>query len=261
MIMIGERVNAGFKDIKNAIVNKDGDVIKQWARKQADAKASYIDVNLGTASNKPEDLCWMIEMVQEEVDTPISIDNNRPGMLMEAMKVCNKPPLVNSTTAVEEKMNELFPIVAENNASVIGLVMDEAGSPSTADKRVENAAKIIEKAMEFGIPTDHIFLDPIIMPLKFMQEQAKEILEAAKQFQLFSDPPCHIVCGLTNISSGAKHKGLINRIFMTMLVANGCDSAILNVLDEELVNAILTAELVMNKQIYADSYIEAFRRK
>lgn len=261
MIMIGERVNAGFKDIKNAIVNKDGDVIKKWARKQADAKASYIDVNLGTASNKPEDLCWMIEMVQEEVDTPISIDNNRPNMLTEAMKVCKKPPLVNSTTAVEEKMNELFPIVAEHGASIIGLVMDESGSPATADKRVENAAKIIEKAMEFGLSTDQIFLDPIIMPLKFMQEQAKEILSAANQFQLFSDPPCHIVCGLTNISSGAKHKGLINRVFLTMLIANGCDTAIMNVLDDELVNAILTAELVMNRQIYADSYIEAFRKK
>ena len=60
MIFIGERINAGFKDIKNAIVNKDGDVIREWAKKQADANANYIDVNLGTASNKPEDLVWMI---------------------------------------------------------------------------------------------------------------------------------------------------------------------------------------------------------
>ena len=81
MILIGERINAGFKDIKNAIVNKDSDVIKEWARKQADANATYIDVNLGTASNKPEDLCWMIEIVQEEVDTLISVDNNKPSML------------------------------------------------------------------------------------------------------------------------------------------------------------------------------------
>lgn len=260
MILIGERVNAGFKDIKEAIINKDGDVIKEWARKQTGAGATYIDVNLGTASNKPEDLCWMIEMVQEEVDTPISIDNNRSLMLKEAMPVCKKPPLVNSTTAVEEKMNELFPIVAEHGASIIGLVMDEAGSPKDADKRVENAGKIIEKAMEFGLSPDQIFLDPIIMPLKFMQEQATEILKAANQFQLFSDPPCHIVCGLSNISNGTIHKRLLNRIFLTMLIANGCDAAILDVMDNDLVDAVLTAELVMNKQIYADSYLEAFRK-
>jgi 5-methyltetrahydrofolate corrinoid/iron sulfur protein methyltransferase len=260
MILIGERVNDGFKDIKNAIINKDGNVIKEWARKQSKAGANFIDVNLGTASNKPEDLCWMIEMVQEAVDTSISIDNNKPNMLKEAMKVCQKPPLVNSTTAVEEKMNQLFPIVAEYNASIIGLVMDESGSPTTADKRVENAAKLMEKSMEFGLTPDQLYLDPIVMPLNCMQQQAKEILAAANQFQLFSDPPCHIVCGLTNISSGAKHTHLINRVFMVMMIANGCDAVICNVLDDELVNLILTAELIMNKVIYADSYIEAFRK-
>ncbi len=260
MILIGERVNAGFKDIKQAIQEKDGAVIRQWARRQADAKASYIDVNLGTASNKPEDLCWMIEQVQLEVDLPISIDNNKPLMLREAIPVCNKPPLVNSTTADDERMDALFPIVAEHNASIIGLVMDEAGSPKSADKRVENAGKIMAKSMEFGLSPEQLFLDPIVMPLKFMQDQAKEILSAVAQFQLFSDPPCHVVCGLSNISNGTTHKKLINRIFAAMMIGSGMDAVILDVTDEELVNSILTAELVMNKSIYADSYIEAFRR-
>ena len=259
MIFIGERINAGFKEIKRAIVDKDGDIIRETARKQADAGASYIDVNLGTASNKPEDLCWMIEKVQEEVDLPISIDNNKSVMIKEAIKVCKTPPLINSTTADDQKMDELLPIAAENNASIIGLVMDESGSPKTAEKRVENAMKIFAKIAEYGMSPEQLFLDPIVMPLKYMQEQAKEILSAANQFQLLNDPPCHIVAGLSNISSGTKHKRLINRVFCAMLIANGLDAVILDVTDEELVNTILTAELVMNKSIYADSYIEAFR--
>jgi len=260
MIFIGERINAGFKDIKEAIVSGDKDVIREWARKQADAGADYIDVNLGTASNRPEDLCWMIEAVQEEVDLPISIDNNKPSMLIEAVPICKKPPLVNSSTAEDSKLDALLPIVAEHGASIIGLVMDEAGSPKNADQRVENAGKILSKIMEYDMSPEQLFLDPIVMPLKFMQEQAAEILAAARQFGLFSDPPPHIVCGLTNISNGTTHKKLINRVFAAMLIANGLDAVILNVLDEELVNTILTAELVMNRSIYADSYIEAFRR-
>lgn len=260
MIFIGERINAGFKDIKRAIGEKDGDIIKEWARKQADAGATYLDVNMGTASNKVEDLCWMIEMVQEEVDLPISIDNNRPTLLKEAIPVCKKPPLVNSTTADEERMNELFPIIAEHGASIIGLVMDESGSPKSAEKRMENAGIIVAKMMEFDMSPEQLFLDPIVMPLKFMQDQAKEILSAASQFKLFSDPPCHIVCGLSNVSNGTKHKKLINRVFAAMMIANGLDAVILDVMDEELVNTMLTAELVMNQSIYADSYIEAFRR-
>lgn len=260
MIFIGERINAGFKDIKNAIINKDGDVIKEWARKQADAKANYLDVNLGTVSNKPEDLCWMIEMIQEEVDLPVSIDNNKVNMLKEAIPVCKKPPLVNSVTADDSKMDSIFPIIAKYKASVIGLSMDESGSPKSADKRVENAGKIFAKVLEYGMEAEQLFLDPIVMPLKFMQDQAKEILNAASQFTLFSDPPCHIVCGLSNISNGTSHKKLINRTFAGMLIANGLDAVILDVMDDELVNTILTAELIMNKSIYADSYTEAFRK-
>ena len=93
-----------------------------------------------------------------------------------------------------------------------------------------------------------------------MQEQCQEILNAVSQFKLFSDPPLHIVCGLSNISSGAKYKKLINRTFMTMLICQGLDAAILDVTDTEMIDTILTAELIMNKTIYADGYVEAFRK-
>jgi 5-methyltetrahydrofolate corrinoid/iron sulfur protein methyltransferase len=259
MIMVGERINTGFKDVKAAVLEKNGTVIKEWARKQTAAKASYLDVNLGAVSRKPEDLIWMIEQVQSVVDTPISIDNNKPMMLKAAMPVCKKPPLINSVTASEAEMNEIFPLVFQYKASVIGLSIDETGSPTSADKRVENAARVFEKAMEFGLQPEQLFLDPIVMPLKFTQPQASEIIKAAAQFRLFSDPPCHIICGLSNVSNGAIHKKLINRVFVAMMVANGLDAVILDVMDQELVDTILTAELIMNKGIYADSYLEAFR--
>jgi 5-methyltetrahydrofolate corrinoid/iron sulfur protein methyltransferase len=259
MIFIGERINTGFKEIKGAVLNRDADVLKQWAVRQTKAGATYLDVNLGAVSSKIEDLLWMIEQVQSASDLPISIDINKPAMLKEAVALCKKPPIINSTTAVDEKMEQMFPIVADSGASIIGLVMDEAGSPKSADKRVENAGKLLAKAMEYGIEPERLFLDPIVMPLKYMQEQAKEILRATNQFRLFSEPPPHIVCGLSNISNGTTHKKLLNRTFAVMMVANGMDAVICDVTDEELVNAILTAELVMDKSIYADSYIEAFR--
>ena len=179
------------------------------------------------------------------------------------------PDSSNTSEETEElfkEINEAYKILSnpekkkEYDASIIGLVMDETGSPKTADKRLENAGKLLAKAMEYDISPDRLFLDPIVMPLKFMQDQCKEILSAANQFQLFSDPPPHIVCGLSNVANGTKYKKLINRTFCTMLIANGLDAVILDLTDDDLVDAILTAELVMNKQIYADGYVEAFRK-
>lgn len=255
MIFVGERINTGFKDIKQAVMDKDPKPLQEWAKKQTEAGANYLDVNLGAVSSKAQDMCWMIETVQEAVETSICIDSNKPAILAEAIKVCKKKVLINSTTAADEKLNQILPLAAEHNASVIGVVMDETGTPQDANKRVENAGKIIAKAMELGIPTENVFLDPIVMPLKFMQEQQKEILEATRQFPLFADPPPHIICGLSNVSNGTIHKKLINRTFLVMAICNGMDAAICDVMDTDLVNAARTAELIMNKEIYADSYI------
>ena len=255
MIFIGERINTGFVDIRQAVTDKDKGPLQEWARKQTDAGANYLDVNLGAVSSDPADMCWMIETVQEAVDTAISIDTNKPEILAEAIKVCRPGMLINSTTAADEKLDAVMPVVAEHDACVIGLVMDEGGTPKSVDKRVENAGKIIAKGMEMGIAPDRVFLDPIVMPLKYMQDQAKQNLEAVSQFLLFSDPPPHIVCGLSNVSNGTTHKGLINRIFLVMAIGAGMDAAICDVLDTELIKAARTADLVVNREIYADSYV------
>jgi 5-methyltetrahydrofolate corrinoid/iron sulfur protein methyltransferase len=255
MIFIGERINTGFKDIKQAVMDKDPKPLQEWAKKQTEAGADYLDVNLGAVSADPADMCWMVETVQGAVETPISIDTNKPAILAEAIKVCNKPPLVNSSTAAPEKMDAFLPIVVEHNASIIGLSMDESGAPKSADARVEKAGMFMATAMEHGITPDRIFLDPIAMPMKFMQEQMKEILGAIQQFKMFSDPAPHIVCGLSNVANGTKHKELINRTFLAMCMAQGLDAAICDVMDRDLVAAAKTADLVMNHAIYADSYV------
>jgi len=254
VIFIGERINTGFADIKRAVLEKDPQPVQQWAVKQANAGATYLDVNLGAVSSSPDDMCWMIENVQQVVDTPICIDSNKPRIIAEAIGVCKRKPLVNSTTAVEKNLSAILPLVAEHGASVIGVVMDEGGAPKDADKRVEIAGMILAAAIEYGIEPENVFLDPIVMPLKFMQAQAGHILEAVRQFTLFSDPPPHIVCGLSNIANGTTHKKLINRTFLAMAIAAGMDSAICDVMDTGLVNSALTTELVMNREIYADSY-------
>jgi len=256
MILIGERINTGFADIKQGVLHKDPAPIQHWARKQTEMGATYLDVNLGAVSSKAEVMCWMIETVQNTVDTPICIDSNKPAIISEAVKVCKQKPLINSTTAADAVMDQVLPIAAGSGASVIGVAIDEAGTPKDLDKRVENAGKIMAKAMEMGIPPEHVFLDPIVMPLKYMQEQARHILEAARQFTLFSDPPPHIVCGLSNISNGTKHKKLINRIFLSMAIYGGLDAAICDVMDADLLNAARAAEFVMNREIYADSFVK-----
>ncbi len=266
MILIGERINGSFKDIGQAIKEKNKGPIQEWARKQTEAGADCLDVNLGAVSKSADDFRWLIQTVCEAVPTPISVDYNKLDLMKAGLEAYRefgggRPVIINSTTAEDSKLIPLVELAVQYNAGLIGVVMDERGSPQDVDRRVELGAKIFAVASEAGLTPDRIYLDPIVMPLKFMQEQAKNVLEAIRQFAMISDPPPHISIGLSNICSKAQEKSLINRTFLVMAMAMGCDAAICNVCDQELMNAVATAELILNKEIYSDSYLKAYRKR
>ncbi len=259
MILIGERINAGFKDIGRAIRERAKGPIQEWARRQADCGADYLDLNIGAVSKDPRDMAWLVQVVQEAVPTPIAVDSTQPEVLRAGLEALDgRPALVNSTTAEEEKLRKIIPLAVEHGASLIGVVSDERGSPQDVARRVENAAMIFAAATEAGLTPDRIFLDPILMPIRFMQDQAPKVLEAIREFTLLSDPPPHISVGLSNICSGAKERGLLTRTFLVMALAVGLDTAICDVLDERLRAAVATAELILNREIYSDEYLKVW---
>ena len=262
MILIGERINAGFKDIANAIREKDPTAVEKWAVAQTEAGATYLDVNIGAASRDPADMAWLVDTTQKAVSTMISVDSTKIEAVEAGLEALDgRGCLINSTTADPEKLDKLVPLAVKHNASLLGLAMDERGSPQNVDRRVENAAMVFMAATEGGLTPDRIILDPILMPIKFMQEQVTSVLEAISQFTHLSDPPPHISVGLSNIASKAAERGRIIRTFLVMAMAHGLDAAICNVCDEETIAAAATAELMLNKEIYSDSYVRAFRIK
>ena len=79
-----------------------------------------------------------------------------------------------------------------------------------------------------------------------------------EQIQLLAEPAPHMTIGLSNLSQGASKRSLINRIFLAMVISRGLDSAIVDVLDHDLMNVVATAEMLMNKQIYSDSFLKVY---
>ena len=265
IILIGERINGSFKDVGRAIQEKSVDVIRERACKQAKAGAHYLDVNMGAASRDVQDYAWLVKTVAESTHLPLSLDCNKlehfkVGLEAYREVAGDRPVLINSTTAEDSKLQPLLEMAVQYDASILGVVMDERGSPQDVDRRVELGAKIFGAALEAGIPQDRIILDPIVMPVKFMQDQPKNVLAAIQQLTMLSDPPPHISIGLSNVASKTEERKLINRTFMVMAMAMGLDCAILDVSDADLMASVLTAELLMNKEIYSDGYLKAYQK-
>jgi len=79
--------------------------------------------------------------------------------------------------------------------------------------------------MEFGIPPEHLFLDPIVMPLKFMQDQ--QIILARPTSSSFSPIRPARRCGLSNISNGRHPQKADQPHLAVMMAASGMDAVIL----------------------------------
>jgi 5-methyltetrahydrofolate corrinoid/iron sulfur protein methyltransferase len=81
-----------------------------------------------------------------------------------------------------------------------------------------------------------------------------------EQIRLLAEPAPMMTIGLSNLSQGTTERSLINRIFLAMGISRGLDSAIVDVLDTALMNVVATAEMLMNKQIYSDSFLKVYSK-
>ena len=270
MLLIAERINGMFTDVKRAIANKDKKVIQDLAKGQTESGAAYLDVNVGTAAADQEGtMQWLVETIQETCSTPLCLDSQKPDVIAAGLKVINAENgvLLNSTPLNKKSDEEVFDKYVEManqagpKANIIALTMDKNGVPQDTDTRVAIAAEIVSKAMEKGFSTQRLFIDTIVLPVKVpnAQSQPSNILAAMEQIQYLSDPAPHMTIGLSNLSQGASERSLINRVFLAMAISRGLDSAIVDVFDQDLVNVVATSDLLMNKQIYSDSFLKVYK--
>lgn len=262
MFIIGELINGMYKNIGKAIREKDKAVIQKCALQQVNAGADALDINCGPVSKNPaEDMPWLVETIQEVTDKPLALDSSKPQVIESGLKVIKNKAIINSTTADIEKLQILVPLAKKYRASLIGLTISSKGIPQNKDQRLELAAAIVASCSEADFPIEDLYIDPIVMPVNVAQQQMKDILEAIHEFKFISDPAPKSIIGLSNVSQGAGERSLINRTFLVMAIAYGLDGAILDPLDKDLMDAAITAELILNKNIYCDSYLEAYRKK
>ena len=167
--------------------------------------------------------------------------------------------MINSAQGDPEVLDTYMQLAKKHNAALICLTMNKEGIPQNVDTRIEIAAEIAGKAMEHDVDMDKIYIDPILFTISVDQKQPAYMLEVFNQIKLISDPPPHITVGLSNLAQGTKEKSLISRTFLTMAIAAGMDTALMDVLDTDLMDAAICSEMLLNKQIYSDSFLKAAR--
>jgi len=225
MYVIGERINGMFENVKRAIRHKDAKVIQDLAKRQLAAGAVALDVNVGPAAADAQGaMLWLAESIRAVTDAALSIDTARWEVMSAVVPKIPGEKILNSSKADPQIASQYVGLAAEHKAGLIGLTIDAAGVPGNVEK-----------------PT--------------------HCMQAIAQLKLFADPPPHLLIGLSNVSQRCRERGLINRTYLAMAMAHGLDAAIMDPLDEELMSTAITADLLGEKMIYCDSYLEAARHR
>jgi len=262
MFIIGELINGMYTSIGKAIKEKNKSVIQSCALIQIQNGADALDVNCGPGSANPvADMQWLVEVIREVTPVPLSLDSSKPQVIEAGLGLAGANAIINSTTADTDKADTLISLAKKYKAKLIGLSISSKGIPQNKDQRLELAAMVVARCVEQEFPIEDLYLDPIVMPVKVAQAQMGDILEAIREFKIISDPAPKTVIGLSNVSQGTCQRSLINRTFLTMALAYGLDAAILDPTDTALMDAAISGELILNKQIYCDSFLDAYRKK
>jgi 5-methyltetrahydrofolate--homocysteine methyltransferase len=257
--IIAEKLNGTRKAVQAAVVGRDAAFVEDLARRQAEAGATWIDVNAGTSPDREaDDLLWLVETVQAVVELPLSLDTANPRALRAALGAVSRTPLINSISGERARLEGVLPQAAEAGSPVVALALDDSGIPATAEARMEIVRRLVDATRGAGIPDERVYVDPLVMTISTNVQSANTAVAIMRAVKA-EFPAVHMTSGLSNVSFGLPARSLVNRTYLTLAVEAGLDSAILDPLDRELRASLLATELLLGKDRHCLAYTRAVR--
>jgi 5-methyltetrahydrofolate corrinoid/iron sulfur protein methyltransferase len=236
VLIIGENIQILSPNVKQAIEQRDAGFIQGLARRQVEAGAGVVDLNIGPQKRHGvEVMPWIVDAVQQVTDATLSLDTTNLAAMEAGLQVCTRPAMVNSASADPARLDAVMRLAAKYDARVIALTMGLDGIPTTTDGRAGIAMESLLPAAESaGLSPRDVFLDPLVLTVACNQDVAGVAIEAIRMFKMLSDPAPMTTVGLSNVSNGCPDvvRSLINRTYLVMLMGAGLDSAIADPFDE-----------------------------
>ena len=184
-VIIGERINpTGRKLLAEEMKAGNLERVREDALSQVAAGAQMLDVNAGVPlADEPKILADSIKLIQGITDVPLCIDSSIVEALERGLEAYEGKALLNSVTGEEERLDTVLPLVKKFGCAVIGISNDDSGISEDINVRFDVAKKIVERAMDHGIPKEDVIIDPLVMPVGAINDAGRQVLELIKKLQ------------------------------------------------------------------------------
>lgn len=255
--VIGEKINpTGRKKLAAALQEGNLDYVRELARKQIEAGADILDVNVGMAgTDDVEYLPKIVKMLVDEFDIPLCLDSPNPKALAAALPLVQGRALINSVNGEEKSLATVLPIVKEFGAAVIGLTIGEGGISNEPQERLAAAGKIIERAGQLGIPAEDIVIDPLVMTVGADSNAGLITLTTIELVK--REFGVNVNLGASNISFGLPERDVVNTAFLGLAIGAGATCAITDPMKYSL--SIKAIDLLRGRDGYGMRYLKYYR--
>jgi len=247
LIVIGDRINPGFKPTRELVEKHDIAGLQALAVRQVESGASYLDVTIGPRAGSDHGyLAETIRALQEAVTVPLCFDY--PDLKLQEVCFRNydrsraggKPPLINSITEQRWELMDLHKEFGPFQVIVMASERMEDGAAKankTAEEFVSTARRAALRLQnDYGLAMGDIFIDISVSAVVADTTGLHRATLAAMQ-SIRNDPDLrgiHIMGGLTNIgqqlppkaADGSDLKLMLECAFLTMAVPLGFDAVL-----------------------------------
>lgn len=258
-VVIGERINpTGRKLLAEEMKAGNYSRVEADALAQVAAGAQILDINAGIPlADEPAILAESIKLVQSITDVPLCIDSSIVAALEAGLEAYEGKALLNSVTGEEERLEQVLPLVKKHGCAVIAISNDDTGISEDIDVRFDVAKKIVQRAGDYGIPSEDVVVDPLVMPIGAVNSAGQQVMELVRRLR--TELKVNTTCGASNLSFGLPNRNGLNAAFISMAVGSGMTSAITNPLHAELMQSVRGANVVMGNDPECAQWIRAYR--
>jgi len=258
--IVGERINPTNRAVlTKSITDGNFDVPLASAKKQIEAGASIIDVNVGAAGvNEKDVLPDLVSFLQEHIDVPLSLDSASVEALEAAVSVYRGRPLINSTTGEAARLSRLLELAKSCNGALIALLMDEKGIPNKVDGRLRIADRILNETSRVRLSLSSIVIDSVVMSVGASPTAGRTTLMTLRS--VVEKFGAATVLGVSNVSHGMPCRPVLNRAMLSVAAFDGLSSAIIDPMDASMKDAIAACRLLGGRDEMAMDYVMYCRR-
>lgn len=262
MIIIGEKINGAIPSVKQAIADRNADLIRERTIAQDQAGAHFLDCAPSTAPELEYDaMVWLIDTMQSVTDKPLCIDSPNAQLLRRILEEgrVHKTGMVNSVNEEGTKSETIFPMIAGTDWQVVGLTCDKDGIPASPEKKIDIAKRIIEKAVKYGVKLENLHIDPCVMALATMPSSMLDFEKCISGIHAFA-PQVKVTGAISNISFDMPARKYINANCMAYAIKAGLDSAIMDPCNVDMMSTVYACEALCMFDRGGRKYNRAYRQ-